>query len=142
MCLLCAITRKKLAYSGVQRILCCVFVLSSFVLCIPCCQFLWIVHCWLPLRYSLTFIVYFIPIKFLFWRIVVCCWFLFVGNRYGFCKGRVWYNRNITFTSLTVSQTNYILPHRLLVRRRMMAIQHYFTLYLHVQCTYTCSSFN
>ena len=27
-----------------------------FVLCILCCQFLWIVHLWLHLRYSLTFI--------------------------------------------------------------------------------------
>ena len=27
-----------------------------FVLCTLCCQFLWIVHLWLPLRYSLTFI--------------------------------------------------------------------------------------
>jgi len=46
-----------LVYSGgVQHILCCVFVLFVFVLCILCCQFLWIVHCRLPLRYSLTFI--------------------------------------------------------------------------------------
>ena len=27
-----------------------------FVLCILCCQFLWIVHVWLPHKYSLTFI--------------------------------------------------------------------------------------
>ena len=32
------------AYSGVQHILSCVFVLFVFVLCILCCQFLWIVH--------------------------------------------------------------------------------------------------
>jgi hypothetical protein len=38
-----------LAYSGVQYRLCCVFVLSFFVLCTLCCQFLWIVHFWLPL---------------------------------------------------------------------------------------------
>ena len=25
------------------------------VLCTQCCQFLWIVHCWFPLRFSLTF---------------------------------------------------------------------------------------
>ena len=31
------------------------FVLFYFVLCTPYCQFLWIVHFWLPLRYSLTF---------------------------------------------------------------------------------------
>ena len=31
------------AYSGVQHILCCVFVLFFFVLCTLCDQFLWIV---------------------------------------------------------------------------------------------------
>ena len=31
-------------YSDVQHILCCVFVLFFFVLCILCCLFLWIVH--------------------------------------------------------------------------------------------------
>jgi hypothetical protein len=41
----------------VQHILCCIFDLFFFVLCTLCCQFLWIVHLWLPLRYSLTFIV-------------------------------------------------------------------------------------
>ena len=42
-------------YSGFQHILCCVFVLCFFVLCILCCQFLhWIIHFWLPLRYFLT----------------------------------------------------------------------------------------
>jgi hypothetical protein len=30
--------------------------LLFFVLCALCCEFLWIVHFWLPLRYSLTFI--------------------------------------------------------------------------------------
>ena len=42
------------AHSGVQHIFCCVFVLLAFVLCTPCCQFLWIVHFLLPLWYSLT----------------------------------------------------------------------------------------
>jgi len=32
------------AYSGVQHILCCVFVLLFFIWCTLCCQFLWIVH--------------------------------------------------------------------------------------------------
>ena len=36
--------------------LCCIFVLFFFVLCPLCCQFLWIIHCWLLLRYSLPFI--------------------------------------------------------------------------------------
>ena len=31
-------------YSGVQHILCCVFVLFVFVLCALCCQLLWIVQ--------------------------------------------------------------------------------------------------
>ena len=37
--------------------LCCLlFCLSlSCVLCTQCCQFLWIVHSWLPLRISITF---------------------------------------------------------------------------------------
>jgi hypothetical protein len=43
-------------HSGVQHILCCVFVMFFLVLCTLCCQFLWIVHFWLPLRYSLMFI--------------------------------------------------------------------------------------
>jgi len=30
-------------HNGAQHILCCVFVLSFFVLCALCCQFLWIV---------------------------------------------------------------------------------------------------
>ena len=47
-----------LAYSGVQHMLWCVFVLLFFVFCTLCCQFLWIVHFWLLLRYSLTFIFY------------------------------------------------------------------------------------
>ena len=43
--------------SGVQHILCCVFALFICVLCtLYYYQFLWIVHFWLALRYSLTFI--------------------------------------------------------------------------------------
>jgi len=44
------------AHSGVQYILCCVFVLFFFVLCTLCCQYICIVVFWLPLRYSLTLI--------------------------------------------------------------------------------------
>jgi hypothetical protein len=43
-------------HSGLQHILCCVFVLFFFVLCTLCFKFLWIVNFWLPLWYSLTFI--------------------------------------------------------------------------------------
>ena len=41
----------------VSNTYCVVFCLSSsYVICTQCCQFLWIVHSWLPLRCSLTFI--------------------------------------------------------------------------------------
>ena len=40
------------AHSGGQHILGCIFGLLVFVLCTLCCQFLWVVHFWLPLRYS------------------------------------------------------------------------------------------
>ena len=46
-------------YWSPTHIDCVVFLLcfsSPCVLCTLCCQFLWIVHFWLPLRYSLTFI--------------------------------------------------------------------------------------
>jgi hypothetical protein len=45
------------AHSSVQHILCYVFVLLVFVLCVLCCQLLWIVHLRLSLRYSLTLYV-------------------------------------------------------------------------------------
>ena len=54
-----------LAQSGVQHILCCVFVLFFLVLCTLCCQFLWIVHFWLPLLYSQTFIIYILNLIFI-----------------------------------------------------------------------------
>ena len=50
-CYLCLV-----AYIGVQHILCCVFALFFFVLYTLCCQFLLIIHFWLPKLYSLTFI--------------------------------------------------------------------------------------
>ena len=40
-------------YNGIQHILCYVFALFFVVLCTVCCQFIWIVHFILPLRYSL-----------------------------------------------------------------------------------------
>ena len=46
--------------SDVQHMLCYVFVLFYFI-----CQFLWIVHFLLPLRYSLTFIDYYNNNRFL-----------------------------------------------------------------------------
>ena len=44
------------AYSGVQHILSCVFVLFVLVFCTLCCQSLWIAHFRLFVRYYLTFI--------------------------------------------------------------------------------------
>ena len=43
------------SYSGVQHILCYVFVFLDFVLCTLCCQFLWIVYFCSSLRRFLTF---------------------------------------------------------------------------------------
>ena len=45
-----------LAHSGVQHILCFDFVLFFLVLCAVCWLFLRMVHLWLHLSYSLTFI--------------------------------------------------------------------------------------
>jgi hypothetical protein len=53
LCYLCLF-----AYTGVHQILCCVFALFFFVLFTICCQFFWIVHFLLPLRYSLAFIAH------------------------------------------------------------------------------------
>ena len=46
-----------LVYPMLPVSLCCVLFVSF--LCTLCCQFLWIVHFWLPLRYSLTFILFY-----------------------------------------------------------------------------------
>jgi len=50
-----------LVFGGVRvaqlLVFCFVFCLpSSCVLCTQCCQFLWIVHSWLPLQFYLMFI--------------------------------------------------------------------------------------
>ena len=56
-------------------VVCFLFCLSSScVLCTQCCQFLWIVHSWLFLRFSLTFL--YIKLVLLSW-----CW-PFKLNRY------------------------------------------------------------
>ena len=43
------------------------FVCLRAVVCTLCCQFLWIVHSWLPLRFSVTFIIYSRHTKINFW---------------------------------------------------------------------------
>lgn len=50
---LCNTISCLFVYSGVQKILCCIFVLFFFVLGTLCCQFRSIVHFWLLLRYYL-----------------------------------------------------------------------------------------
>ena len=56
-------------YSGVQHILCCIFFyFFFFVLCTLCRQFVWIVHFWLPLLYSLMFI--YLPWTAIHWSIM------------------------------------------------------------------------
>ena len=57
LCYFCLFTYSA-QWTGIQYILCCVFVLFIFVLCILCFHFLWIIHFLLPFRYSLTFILY------------------------------------------------------------------------------------
>ena len=49
--------RVRVAHWFSFYVLCFLFCLSSScVLCTQCCRFLWIVHSWLPLRFSLAFI--------------------------------------------------------------------------------------
>jgi hypothetical protein len=59
---------------GVQRILCCVLGLLVFVLSTLCCQFLWVVHFWLSLRYSLMviYVVFFLC----FFSLLYCLYFV------------------------------------------------------------------
>ena len=49
-----------IANSVVQHIFCCVFVLFVVVLCTLCCQFLWIVHVLLLVRYCVFLLFFFI----------------------------------------------------------------------------------
>jgi len=51
----CRRTHVLFTYSGVRHIMCCVVFLFCFSSS-SSCQFHWIVHFWLPLQYSLTFI--------------------------------------------------------------------------------------
>ena len=47
-------------------VLCCIFVFSlssSYILCTQCCQCLYIGNCWLPFRFSLTFIYFFVLVS-------------------------------------------------------------------------------
>ena len=44
------------AYNGIQRILCCVFVLFFQSCVLYVAMLLWIFHCWLPVWFALTFI--------------------------------------------------------------------------------------
>ena len=48
----------RFVHSGVQHILCCVFDLFVCVLCIACCQFLWIVNLDCPFGIPITVMCY------------------------------------------------------------------------------------
>jgi hypothetical protein len=55
-------TTKKIKFSVLCFLIC---LSSSCILCAQCCQCLWIVHSWLPLRFSQTFISdIFITVKY------------------------------------------------------------------------------
>jgi hypothetical protein len=68
------------AYSGVQHILCCVFVF--FVLCTLCCRFLWIlrlVYPMLPVSLdSSSCVPYVAGFSGFFVLCTLCCWFLWI----------------------------------------------------------------
>jgi hypothetical protein len=89
-------------YSGVQHILFCVFVF--FVLSTLCCQFLWIVHFGLPLRYSLTF-VYF---SYYNWVIPLCVW-LFYICKCVYDSFIIFLWLYVSFWALWLDKKNYIL---------------------------------
>ena len=69
-----------LACSGVQHILCCVFVFFFFVLCTLCCQFLWVVFvlfffvlCTLCCQF-----LWIVFVLFFFVLCTLCCQFLWI----------------------------------------------------------------
>ena len=83
LCYLCLFV-----HSGVQHILCCMFALFFFVLCILCCQFLWIVflrlvYPMLPVSldcFSLSCVSYVASFSGLFFFVlcILCCQFLWI----------------------------------------------------------------
>jgi hypothetical protein len=89
---------------GVQWVLCCVFVLFFFVLCTlhVCCQFLWIVHLWLPLRHSLMFILVMMS------RLVEQCYFV-ASLLYNLNRGRRGRDRMVVgfITSYAISDFHH-----------------------------------
>ena len=83
-----------IAYSVVQHILCCVFALFVVVLCTLCCQFLWIVHVLLLVRYCVFFKFFFLFWNRLFMSImrinhVFCIWATYEGMPYPW-NGDIW----------------------------------------------------
>ena len=130
------------AYSGVQHILCCVFlrlvypilqvsldwpfliassVFSNFYL-----QFLWIVHFWLPLRYSLTFFYSFSGLsisdclfgilKSLFSLKLITCYWYFGTCRYrtpaGLFMLALWCNASVCLPAKGLAlRLWYLTPH-------------------------------
>ena len=100
-------------YSGVQHMLCCVFVLFFFVLCsLLCCQFLWRVHFWLLLRYSLMFIYnwFFFSWSNVFETYILFLYFLSYTDILAFQNDGSETNRNASdFTSISMKILNFII---------------------------------
>jgi hypothetical protein len=78
---------------------------SSCVLCTQCYQFLWIVHSWLHIRYSRTFICFWF-LLYLFCFLFLFVWFYFV--LFSFC---------LTFSFLMCIQANFKNTRCLLKKR-------------------------
>ena len=91
------------AYSGVHVYCVVFFVLFVFVLCTQCWQFLWIVHSWFPLWFSLRFIHYSLSC-------VLCiqCWqFLWIVHSWF----PLWFSP--TYISIYYSFCSHILIYRM-----------------------------
>ena len=93
-----------LVHSGVQHILCCIFLLLFFVFCIQCCQFLWIVHLLLSLLYFLTFIVIKSSISVLNFHITVVCYIWYQITTCSIRNTRLFYRfvKNLQYLSVDV----------------------------------------
>jgi hypothetical protein len=87
--------------------------LFFFVLCTLYSQFLWIVHFWLPLRYSLTFIDRYVFIRFHSSIVIVFCLFVIVLAMIWlqYCSYPGYYNTGLISVTMSAGQsreTGYI----------------------------------
>jgi len=94
----CSVILVLPLFAHLFTFMCCVFLLCLFSSCILCtrsCQFLWIVHSWLPLRFSQTliyntgvgelFLIHCITLSVIinsmhrsafYWKNILCCYWL------------------------------------------------------------------